>query len=82
MRIVIGLMFLCHGLQKAVGAFGGVNGAAAPFFSLLGIAGWLEVLLGLMVALGIFTSLAVFSPAVRWRRRISSVTCPRGFGQS
>jgi len=60
MRIVAGLLFVCHGLQKAVGAFGGVNGAAAPFFSLIGIAGWLELLLGLMVALGIFTSLAAF----------------------
>jgi len=29
MRIVVGLLFVCHGLQKAVGAFGGVNGAPA-----------------------------------------------------
>lgn len=60
MRILIGVMFLCHGLQKAVGAFGGVNGAPAPFFSLIGIAGWLEVILGLMIALGVFTALAAF----------------------
>ena len=60
MRILIGVMFLCHGLQKAVGAFGGVNGAPAPLFSLIGIAGWLEVILGLMIALGVFTELAAF----------------------
>ncbi len=60
MRIIVGLLLLCHGLQKAVGAFGGVNGAAAPFFSLIGIAGWLELLLGLMIALGIFTVAAAF----------------------
>lgn len=60
MRIVVGLLFLCHGLQKALGAFGGVNGAPAPFFSLIGIAGWLELILGLMIAMGIFTSAAAF----------------------
>ena len=60
MRIIVSLLFLCHGLQKALGAFGGVNGAPAPFFSLLGIAGWLEVILGLMIALGIFTAAAAF----------------------
>lgn len=60
MRIIVGLLIVCHGLQKAVGAFGGVNGAPAPFFSLLGIAGWLELILGLMIALGIFTVAAAF----------------------
>ena len=39
MRIVIDLLFFCHGLQKVFGLFGGVNGAAAPLLSLLGIAG-------------------------------------------
>jgi len=60
MRIVFGLLFLCHGLQKALGAFGGINGAAAPFFSLFGIAGWLEIMLGLMITLGIFAAAAAF----------------------
>lgn len=60
MRIVVGLLFLCHGLQKALGAFGGVNGAPVPFFSLLGIAGWLELMIGLIIALGIFTVTAAF----------------------
>jgi putative oxidoreductase len=61
-RMVTGLMFACHGLQKAVGAFGGINGAgaAAPQLSLFAIAGWLEIAFGLMIALGIFTSLAAF----------------------
>ncbi len=42
MRIVIGLLFFCHGLQKVFGLFGGVNGAAAPLLSLFGIAGLIE----------------------------------------
>jgi len=25
MRIVVGLLFCCHGLQKAFGLFGGIN---------------------------------------------------------
>jgi hypothetical protein len=32
MRIMIGLLFLCHGAQKALGFFGGVNGEDAVFF--------------------------------------------------
>lgn len=36
MRIVLGLLFFCHGLQKVFGFFGGVNGAPAPLLSLLG----------------------------------------------
>jgi putative oxidoreductase len=34
LRIVVGFLFFCHGLQKVFGLFGGVNGAgaAAPLF--------------------------------------------------
>jgi putative oxidoreductase len=44
MRIIVGLLFFCHGLQKVFGLFGGVNGVAAPLFSLLGIAGLIELI--------------------------------------
>src|SRR6185295_19109413 len=60
MRIVVGLLFICHGLQKALGAFGGINGAPAPVFSLLGIAGWLELVLGVMITVGTLTGVAAF----------------------
>lgn len=60
MRIMIGLLFLCHGAQKALGFFGGVNGAAAPLFSLFGVAGWLELIIGALVTVGLFTGTAVF----------------------
>lgn len=60
MRIVVGILYLCHGLQKALGAFGGINGEPAPFSSLFGIAGWLELVLGLMITVGIFTAVAAF----------------------
>lgn len=60
MRIVVGLLFLCHGLQKVFGLFGGVNGAPAPLLSLLGIAGLIEVLTGALIAVGWFASAAAF----------------------
>jgi putative oxidoreductase len=36
LRIVVGLLFLCHGLQKVFGLFGGTS---VPLSSLLGVAG-------------------------------------------
>ena len=60
MRIVIGLLFFCHGLQKIFGWFGGVNGAAAPLPSLLGIAGLIELITGALIAVGFATRTAAF----------------------
>jgi putative oxidoreductase len=60
MRIIFGLLFLCHGLQKVFGLFGGVNGAAAPLFSLLGIAGVIELVTGALIAVGFVAGTAAF----------------------
>lgn len=60
LRIIAGLLFLCHGLQKVFGLFGGVNGAAAPLLSLIGIAGLIELVTGILIAVGLFTSPAAF----------------------
>lgn len=60
MRIVVGLLFFCHGLQKVFGWFDGVNGAAAPLLSLLGIAGLIELITGALIAIGWFTFMASF----------------------
>ena len=60
LRIVVGLLFFCHGLQKVFGLFGGVNGAPAPLMSLFGIAGLIELItVGLIVA-GWFARSAAF----------------------
>ncbi|NOT45279.1 MAG: DoxX family protein [Acidobacteria bacterium] len=57
LRIVFGLMFLTYGLQK----FGMLGGQAAPFLSWpFGIAGVLEVLLGALIAVGLFAKPAAF----------------------
>ncbi|MEO7650697.1 MAG: DoxX family protein [Bryobacteraceae bacterium] len=61
-RIVFGFLFLCHGLQKHFGLFGGINGqgATVPLASLGGAAGVLELALGLLVMCGWFTRAAAF----------------------
>lgn len=62
-RIVFGLLFLMHGLQKLAGMFGGMpgfNGAAVPVASLFGVAGIIECVAGTLIVLGLFTRPAAF----------------------
>lgn len=55
-RIIFGLLFASHGAQKLFGMFGGQKMTAGlPF-----IAGWIELITGLMIALGLFTGIAAF----------------------
>jgi len=62
MRIVIGLLFVCHGAQKLFGVLGGFrgSGAAAPLFSLMGVAGIIEFFGGLLIAVGLLTGYTAF----------------------
>src|SRR5215212_4087664 len=58
MRIIIGLLFACHGGQKILG-FPPV--AKAMQLDTLGtIGGYIELICGLLVALGLFTRIAAF----------------------
>ena len=57
LRIVVGLLFLCHGLQKVFGLFGGTS---VPLFSLLGVAGITEIIGGTLITLGFFTGTLAF----------------------
>lgn len=61
-RIVFGFLFMCQGLQKLVGWFGGFGGSGqpAPIASIFGMAGIIEVLCGLVIMLGLATKLAAF----------------------
>jgi putative oxidoreductase len=56
LRIVTGLMFAFHGAQKVLG----VLGDAKPVGSQLWIGGVIELVTGLLIALGLFTSWAAF----------------------
>jgi putative oxidoreductase len=56
-RIVFGFLFICFGLQKMFGWFGG---QVPPLASLQGAAGVVETVCGLLVMLGLFTRPAAF----------------------
>ena len=57
MRIVLALLYATHGLQKAFGVLGG---HAFPVTTQLGVAGWIESILGPLIGLGWYTSWAAF----------------------
>ena len=56
LRLISGLMLATHGAQKAFGMFGG-KVAAAPHMM---FAGWVELVGGLLIALGLLTRPAAF----------------------
>ena|ERR1700736_5624855 len=56
MRLLAGLMFACHGLDKIFGTFGGETGGPP----LIVVGGWLEIVCGFLVALGLLTRIAAF----------------------
>jgi len=58
LRIMTGLMFMQHGLQKIFGLFGGVPPEAPPF--IVYGAGGIELVGGALVAIGLFAAPAAF----------------------
>jgi putative oxidoreductase len=57
MRLVIGVLFACHGAQKLFGAFGGQVMTSNPLMLMAGI---IEFLGGALVAIGLWTRFAAF----------------------
>src|SRR5256886_10247783 len=60
MRLIVGLMFACHGGQKMLGFPGGGHGGAQGLMLLGAI---IELVGGLMIAFGFLTRLAAFISA-------------------
>jgi putative oxidoreductase len=62
MRIIVGFLFACHGAQKLFGVFGGLGqpGVAAPLFSLMGLAGLIEFVGGLLILVGLLAGYVAF----------------------
>lgn len=58
MRVIVGLLFIEHGLQKIFGLFGGMPPEAPAFVRW--VAGGIELVGGLMVATGYQTRIAAF----------------------
>lgn len=61
LRIVAGIMFAMHGTQKLFGFPG--EKETVELFSLMGVAGVIELVGGLMIAFGLFASVAAFIAA-------------------
>ena len=57
LRIIVGFLFMEHGLQKILGLLGGVGGSGgtAHFISWSWAAGILELIGGLLILIGLFT---------------------------
>ncbi|NOT55518.1 MAG: DoxX family protein [Deltaproteobacteria bacterium] len=82
LRIVTGVLFLQHGMQKLFGWFGGFGstpGATAPLFSLMGVAGLLEVVGGLAIVVGAFTHVVAFVLSGMMAVAYFMAHAPRGF---
>jgi putative oxidoreductase len=81
LRMVTGLMFSLHGLQKLFGFFGGMggHGAVAPFLSLLWFAGLLEFCGGCLIFLGLFTRPVAFVLCGEMAVAYFKSHFPRGF---
>jgi putative oxidoreductase len=58
LRILAGLMFALHGTQKLFGIPG--DKPPASLTSLMGVAGVIELICGLLIVLGLWTSYAAF----------------------
>ena len=57
LRIVVGFLFACHGMQKLFGAFGG---EPVQLTSQTGVGGVIELVAGVLICIGLFTSCAAF----------------------
>ena len=55
-RVIVGLLFFVHGGQKIFGWFGAKG--AVPIASMFGAAGVIELVVGLLIAVGLFSRLA------------------------
>ena len=62
MRVIVGLLFACHGAQKVFGWFGGLDGKgiAAPLSSFFGVAGTIEMITGFLITIGLLAGYAAF----------------------
>lgn len=81
-RIVAGLLFACHGAQKLFGVLGGVGGQSGtmvPLFSLMGLAGLIEFVGGLCIAVGLFASYAAFIASGEMAAAYFMAHAPRSF---
>jgi putative oxidoreductase len=76
MRIVVGLLFACHGAQKLFGVLGGHNLPTNPQMVTAGI---VEFIGGGLVALGLWAAYAGFVASGEMAAAYFMMHAPRGF---
>jgi putative oxidoreductase len=81
-RLVFGFLFLCYGTQKLFGWFGG---PAASLATLMGAAGVIETVGGLLIMLGLFTRPAAFLASGEmavafWYIHVMMIAAGKGLG--
>ncbi len=81
LRIVAGLLFMQHGLQKMAGWFGGAGGPGqtVELMSQMGLAGALELVGGALIALGLFTRVVAFIASGEMAVAYFTAHHPNGF---
>jgi putative oxidoreductase len=77
LRIVSGLLFAVHGAQKLFGVLGGPG--PVNLMSQMGLAGIIEFVGGLSIALGFFTSVWAFLASGQMAVAYFQAHAPRGF---
>jgi putative oxidoreductase len=75
MRIVVGFLFACHGAAKLFGIMGGPHVALQ---SLPGVAGIIELVCGVLVAIGLLTGYAAFFASGEMAAAYFMAHAPRG----
>ena len=76
MRIVVGLLFACHGAQKLFGVLGGAHLTSSPQIVAAGI---IEFLGGGLIALGLWAGYAGFIASGEMAVAYFTMHAPRGF---
>lgn len=76
LRMMTGLLFAEHGVQKLVGLLGGTR---VPLVSELGLAGLIELVAGAMIAAGVYPRWAALLAAGEMAVAYFTVHAPQGF---
>jgi len=74
-RIGVALLFLMHGLQKVFGMFGG---RPVPLGSMMGVAGMLELVGGLLLLVGLFVRPVALVLAMEMAAAFAIAHAPKG----
>ena len=75
LRIIAGLLFACHGAQKLLGVLGGHQ---VPLLSQVWFAGVIELAGGILIAIGLFTSVAAFIASGEMAAAYFQAHAPKG----